>query len=50
MLDAILLWPDGSCMYQADHCDNLDRWRGDDFEVVPSDDPRYAELSENASS
>lgn len=27
----IYVWPDGSWMYADEHCDAIDRWKGDDF-------------------
>lgn len=27
----IFIWPDASWMYAEDHCDVMDKWRGDDF-------------------
>lgn len=45
MYEAIYVWPDGTWVYQHEHCDHEDRWRGDDFEVVTASDPRYFELT-----
>lgn len=27
----IYVWPDGSWQYADEHCDELDRWKGDDY-------------------
>lgn len=42
--DDILSWPDGSWMFVGEFCWEVDRWKGDDYDILPEGSKQWCDV------